>query len=157
MPAGRWVKGPKYQVRAHITHGGTRDCLTSNTASRQPGSNCLLIGETHHQRRLVSCAQPLKDSSRDGAHHGDHECQLHCKGWGIGGDLYGHCDYFHGASGPKQGTPTKGPIIEDIMDLLWWINLWPPLGRRVSQWPPLGRKIGMPLGRNHNQNLIISF
>ena len=50
-------------------------------------------------------------------------------------------------SGSYEVTPTKGPIIEDIMDLSWWTNLWLPLGKRI----------GMPLGRNHNQNLIISF
>ena len=60
-------------------------------------------------------------------------------------------------SGPKQGTSTKGPIIKDITDLSWWTSPWPPLGRRVGWWLPLGGKIKMPLGRNHNQNLIISF
>ena len=45
--------------------------------------------------------RPLKDSSSDGAHHGNHESQLHHKGWSDGGDLYGHCDYFCGESGPQ--------------------------------------------------------
>ena len=57
-------------------------------------------------------------------------------------------------SGHEQGIPTKGPIIEDITDLSWWTSLWLPFGRRVGWWPPLGRKVKMPLGGNHNQNLI---
>ena len=58
-------------------------------------------------------------------------------------------------SGPKQGTPAKGPIIEDINNLSYWTSPWLPSGRRVGWWLPLGRKIEMPLGRNHNQKLII--
>ena len=66
-------------------------------------------------------------------------------------------------SGPEQGTPSRGPIIEDITDLGWWANPWPPLGgrvgwwlplgRRVGWWPPLGRKVKMPFGGNYYKDL----
>ena len=56
-------------------------------------------------------------------------------------------------SGPEQGTPTKGLIIEDITDLTWWTSPWLPLGRRVGWWLPLGGKVKMPFGRNHYNEL----
>ena len=54
---------------------------------------------------------PLTDSSSDGFHCGDDECQLHCKGWGHWGDLYGYHTHFHGESGPQwpwAGDPNQG-------------------------------------------------
>ena len=52
-------------------------------------------------------------------------------------------------SGPEQETPAQGPTIEDVMDLIWGVARYPPLGSRVIQLPLLsGQTRGRPpMGR----------
>ena len=60
-------------------------------------------------------------------------------------------------SGCNQGTPAKGPIIEDITNLSWQTSPWPPLGRGVGWWLPLGGGTEKPLGRTHYKYSVILF
>ena len=38
-------------------------------------------------------------------------------------------------SGPGQETPSQGPTIEDVTDLIWKVTWWLPLGSKVNQLP----------------------
>ena len=120
------------------------------------GATACLQRDPSPEKACEVSPGPRKNSRSDGGHHGDNECKDEVTGVTYMDTVTTSMGQV-ALSGPEKGTPTKGPIIEDITDLLWWTNLWLPLGGRVSQWLPLGRKIEMPLGGNHNQNLIISF
>ena len=161
MPKGRWrVKGSKHKVRAHISNKGTRDCLASDTTSRLPGSNSLLAGGPIIREGSWGTPRSLTDSSSHRTHHGDNEHQLDCEGWGHWENLYGHCNHFHGVSGPQW--PKSGDTSHGAYYQRWYqsqMKDWTmtALGRGVGWWLPLGRRIEMPLGRNHNLYFCFSY
>ena len=58
-------------------------------------------------------------------------------------------------SGPERETPAQGPIIEDMMDLIWRVARYPPLGGRMIPLPLLSRqnKCRLPMGGQACQRL----
>ena len=92
---------PKNQIRAHITYKGIRCGPACSPTPRLPGSNGLPTKKPITREGPWCTPKPLTDSSSDGAHCGDNEHQLHCKGRGDWGNLYGYHNHFHGESGPQ--------------------------------------------------------
>ena len=111
---------PKHKVRAHIANEGTRDCLASDTTSRLPESNGLLVegpiaaecswGTPDNLQIAVMMEPTVATMSAS--------CIVKDKvTWVTYMDTMITSMGQVALSGPNQGTPAKGPIIEDITDL----------------------------------------
>ena len=108
------TEGDDHPTGNPLAYTRVRSCPVNNTASWFSQSDGMSKEGPVTRKGPWGIPRPIDGRSYVGPCGGDHECMLHCEGWGDRGHLHGHGNHLCWESGPQW--PWTGDLSPGAQD-----------------------------------------